>query len=284
MRMPTFYLSHGGGPWPYIDGPFRSSFALMEQALVDIPTQLPEAPRAVLVVSGHWERPEFTLASSAKPGMVYDYHGFPPHTYKVTYPAPGAPAMAERVATLLRDSGWPAVMDPARGYDHGTFSVLKPIYPGAEVPVLQMSLKNKLDANEHLAMGHALAPLREEGVLIIGSGMSYHNLNLLGPLGSAPSAVFDGWLRRTLLEYAPAERRQALIDWKSAPSAYTAHPRADHLLPLMVAAGAAGDEPATCIYGEVLWDHLHVSSFRFGSDRRPSGFDRLGSLGADTTA
>lgn len=277
MRMPTYFLSHGGGPWPYMDGPTRARFTLMEQALKDIPRQLPRPPKAVLVVSGHWEEDEFSVSASPAPGMVFDYYGFPEHTYRIRYAAPGSPELASRVQGLLQSAGWPARLDAQRGFDHGTFSMLQPMYPDADVPVVQLSMKSNMDPQEHLAVGQALAPLRGEGVLIVGSGQSYHNLRMWGPAGAQPAAAFDAWLRRSLLESSPEERREALIHWVQAPAARLAHPREDHLVPLMVAAGAAGDDPATCVYGEMFMGALAVSSFRFGEDRTPTGFDKLAS-------
>ncbi len=273
-RMPTFFLSHGGGPWPFIEGPRREPFRLLEQSLKDLPRQLPEPPRAVLVVSGHWEEPEFTVSSSPTPGMVYDYSGFPAELYRIRYPAPGSPELAERVRGLLAEAGWDARSDPQRGYDHGTFSMLKPIYPAADMPIVQLSLKSNLDPAEHFAAGQALAALRDEGILVIGSGFSYHNLRAMGAVGAPDAARFDTWLRRILLEAESRERRDALLHWEQAPSARAAHPREDHLIPLMVAVGAAGDDPATCIYGE-LFMGVAASSFRFGADRTLAGFDRL---------
>lgn len=274
-RQPVYFLSHGGGPWPYMGGPMRAHFALMERALRDIPRQLPEPPAAVLVVSGHWEEQEFTVSSSPQPGMVYDYYGFPPETYRIRYPAPGSPQLAARVQQLLGTAGWPVAADPARGFDHGTFSMMQPIYPDADVPVVQLSLKASMDPAEHLAAGRALAPLRDEGILIIGSGQSYHNLRLWSPAGAQPAAAFDAWLRRSLLGTTPAERNAALLAWQAAPAARAAHPREDHLIPLMAVAGAAGDDAATAIYGERFMGSLAVSSFRFGSDQAASGFDML---------
>jgi len=272
-RMPTYFLSHGGGPWPFLEGPMRASYRLLEQSLQDLPRQLPRPPRAVLVASGHWEEPEFTVSSGAEPGTVYDYYGFPAAMYRIRYPAPGSPELAERVRGLLAGAGWPARSDPQRGFDHGTFSMLKPIYPEAGVPIVQLSLKSSLDPAEHFAVGQALAPLRDEGILVIGSGFSYHNLRVMNPSGGPAAARFDAWLRRTLLESGPQDRRQALLDWEQAPSARDAHPREDHLIPLMVAAGAAGDDPATCVYGE-LFMGVAASSYRFGADRTPTGFDQ----------
>jgi aromatic ring-opening dioxygenase catalytic subunit (LigB family) len=274
-RQPTYYLSHGGGPWPYMHGPMRAHFALMERALQDIPRQLPQAPRAVLVISGHWEEAAFTVSSAPHPGMVYDYYGFPPETYRIRYPAPGSPPVAARVQQLLSQAGWPVHEDAERGFDHGTFSMLQPIYPQADVPVVQLSLKTNLDPQEHLAAGAALAPLRDEGVLIIGSGQSYHNLRLWNPAGAAPAAAFDAWLRKTLLQDDPEAVREGLVHWQQAPAARLAHPREDHLIPLMVAAGAAGDDPATAVFGERFMGSLAVSSFRFGGGRDASPFDQL---------
>jgi len=208
--------------------------------------------------------------------MVYDYYGFPEHLYSINYPAPGSRALAERVRSLLREHSWPVRLDPERGYDHGTFSLLQPIFPTADVPVVQLSLKRDFDAAEHLAAGRALARLRDAGVLIIGSGQSYYNLRQWSFDAPKGAALFDAWLRRTLLEASPQKRHEALAEWQSAPAARDAHPREDHLIPLMVAAGAAGDDPATAVYGELLRGAAS-SSFRFGEDRTPSGFDLLAS-------
>lgn len=283
MRLPTYFLSHGGGPWPYMDGAFRSHYAWLEQALMDIPSQLPAPPRAALVVSGHWEASQFTLSAAARPGMVYDYEGFPPYTYDVIYPAPGEPVLAKKVQALLQALGIPVHLDESRGYDHGTFSVLQPMYPEASLPVVQLSLKSSLDAHEHLAIGRALAPLRDEGILLVGSGMSYHNLRQLNERGAAPSAEFDHWLRHVLLDLDGAERWRALADWAEAPAARLAHPRADHLMPLMVVAGAAADEPASCVFGQHMYGRIRVSSFRFSVEPSPSRFDLLGRSDAGAT-
>jgi len=274
-RMPTYFLSHGGGPWPYMNGPMRKHFDLLEGSLQDIPRQLPRQPKAVLVVSGHWEETELHVSSAAFPGMVYDYHGFPPETYQIRYPAPGQPALAEQVRELLTQAGWPARLDPDRGYDHGTFSMMKPIYPDADVPIVQLSLKSSLDAAEHLAIGRALAPLRDQDVLIIGSGFSTHNLRERGPQMAAPSKAFDDWLRRAVTNPDPHARDEALEHWEQAPFARFNHPREEHLIPLMVAAGAAGSDPATPVYGELFMGFMTASSFRFSEDVRASRFDRL---------
>lgn len=274
-RMPAYFLSHGGGPWPYMEGPMRQRFGLLEASLQDIPGQLPRRPKAVLVVSGHWEEPEVTLSSGQSPGMVYDYYGFPPETYQIRYPAPGDPRLAERVRALLDEAGWPARLDPQRGYDHGTFSMMKPIYPQADVPIVQLSLKDSFDPAEHLAIGRALAPLRDDDILIIGSGFSSHNLRERGPQMAEPSRAFDTWLRRALMDPDPAARGEALKHWEQAPFARFNHPREEHLMPLMVVAGASEGDPVTPVYGELFGGYVVASSFRFSQDLRPSRFDRL---------
>ena len=264
-RLPTYFISHGGGPWPYVDE-MRRGLRGLEQSLQDMPRQIGVTPRAVLVISGHWEESAFTVMASPRPPMVYDYSGFPAHTYEVVYPAPGAPALADQVQNLIASAGLPARLDARRGFDHGTFSPLVVMYPQADVPVIQLSMKTSLDPAEHLALGRALAPLRDEGVLIVGSGLSYHNLRLFGPQGTAPSQAFDTWLQDTLVTSSPAERSARLLQWARAPSARIAHPREDHLIPLMVAVGAAEADPATCVYHEEgVYGGITVSSFRFDS-------------------
>ena len=263
-RLPTYFVSHGGGPWPWIPE-MAAAFKQLAASLADIPRQLPAPPRAVLLVTAHWEAPAFTLGAHPAPGMVYDYGGFPPHTYEIVYPAPGAPELARRVQALVQAAGLPVALDAQRGYDHGTFVPLAVMYPEAQVPVLQVSLRAGLDPAEHLAFGAALAPLRDEGVLIVGSGLSYHNLRAFGPAAKAPSQAFDAWLQDTMTATAPT-RHQNLIHWQQAPAARLCHPREEHLLPLMVAVGAAGSDPTTCVYHERdIFGGITASSFRFGA-------------------
>ena len=265
-RLPTYFVSHGGGPWPWLKKEFGAAYDKLEASLVDIPRQVGARPKAVLVVTSHWEADRFMVSSSSAPGMIYDYGGFPPHTYRVRYPAPGDPQLAARVAALLNEAGHPAALDPERGFDHGTFSMLYPVYPEADMPVVQLSLRRDLDPLAHIEAGRALAPLRDEGVLIIGSGLSFHNLRQFGAGGREASHGFDGWLNRTLLGLAPSDRTAALLRWQEAPSSRAAHPREEHLIPLMVAAGAAGSDAGHRIYHQTDFMHaITVSSYRFGS-------------------
>lgn len=264
--LPTFYLSHGAGPWPWMEGRLRSAHDGLAEALKKIPSRLALTPQFVLVISAHWEEQDFSIMAHAKPPMLYDYQGFPEHTYHIQYAAPGAPALAEQVHRLLSDSGIPVRLDAARGFDHGTYVPMSLLYPQANVPVIQLSLKYGLDPQAHLAVGRALTPLRDNGVLIIGSGSSSHNLRLQGtPEGVRAANSFDDWLQRTLVNSSPEKRTQALESWQTAPAARDAHPREEHLLPLMVAAGAAESEKGTCIYHEDMFLGTGaLSSFMFG--------------------
>jgi aromatic ring-opening dioxygenase catalytic subunit (LigB family) len=262
-RLPTYFISHGGGPWPWLPE-MRKMLANLETSLANMPKEIGETPKAILMISGHWEGPDFAVMSSAQPPMVYDYYGFPPFTYQIKYGAPGAPAVARRVAELLKAAGLPTHLDDKQGFDHGVFAPMQIIYPDANVPVLQVSLKNGYDPREHLALGRALAPLRDEGVLIVGSGLSYHNLRRMGAAAKEPSALFDAWLDDALMS-APARRTAQLIDWEQAPAARICHPEEDHLVPLMAAVGAAENDKATRVYHDTnVFGGVTASSYRFG--------------------
>lgn len=264
-RLPTYYLSHGGGPWPYMEDGMRRHFDKLESSLVAIRNDWGDAVRAVLVISGHWETAEFAVSSGAFPGMVFDYYGFPEHLYRIKYDAPGSPELAKRVRAMLQAGGFPCESDPERGFDHGTFSLMKPVYPNGEMPIVQLSIKQDFDPYAHFSIGRLLAPLRDEAVVIIGSGSSFHNLGLRGPAAIEPSRRFDDWMQETLLQCSTAERRQRVAGWMFAPDARIAHPREDHLIPLMVALGAAEEERAARIYHQAdFMGGWALSSFRFG--------------------
>ncbi len=262
-RLPTYFISHGGGPWPWLPD-MRKMLASLETSLANMPKEIGVTPKAILMVSGHWEEADFAVMASPAPDMVYDYGGFPEFTYKIKYAAPGAPAVAKRVAELLTAAGLPTHLDAARGFDHGVFAPMQVMYPEANVPLLQVAIRHGYDPDEHLALGRALAPLRDEGVLIVGSGLSYHNLRLFGPGAKAPSAAFDAWLDAALMS-APEVRVAALKQWEQAPSARICHPEEDHLIPLMTAVGAAETEKATRVYHDKnVFGGVTASSYRFG--------------------
>ncbi len=271
FKLPTYFVSHGGGPWPYMSGEFRSAMTQLEQSLLSMRRELGDVPKAALVVTGHWEERGLAVSSGEKPGMVYDYYGFPDYLYHVKYAAPGSPELARRVQDLLLAAGINARSDPARGFDHGTFSVMKPLYPEETLPIVQLSIDASFDPALHLRMGRALAPLRAEGVVIIGSGLSFHNLRLMrDSTGYEASRQFDAWLHSSLTEASSEKRADRLTHWRDAPAARIAHPREDHLLPLMTVVGAAWEEPGETTYHEqAFFGGLTVSSFRFGKPPAP---------------
>jgi aromatic ring-opening dioxygenase catalytic subunit (LigB family) len=263
-RVPVVFLPHGGGPWPFVEGlgdpKELDQLATYLRGLRALPKT---PPRAVLMISAHWEMPVPTVMTHAKPPMLFDYYGFPPESYQLTWPAPGAPELAKRVRALLEAAGQPTAEDAERGFDHGAFVPLKLTWPAADVPTLQLSLKRGLDPATHLAIGRALAPLRDEGVFIIGSGMTFHNMRAFNtPQGRPISETFDAWLQRSAT--APQPERDALLTrWDAAPSARQAHPREEHLLPLMVIAGAAGVDRGTVAYSAKLLG-VQLSAYHFG--------------------
>ncbi|MBX2882186.1 MAG: dioxygenase [Granulosicoccus sp.] len=244
----------------------KADYAKLADSLSALPGTLESEPDAILMVSAHWEEPTYSLTGNSAPPMIYDYFGFPEHTYQVSYPAPGNPELADRVNTLLNKKGIASRIDPDRGFDHGMYSPLAVIYPDAAMPVVQLSLKNNLDPQDHLALGAALQPLREENVLIIGSGLSYHNLSAFTASASAPSAEFDQWLTKTVTTLDSDARREALLRWEDAPAARFAHPKEEHLIPLMVAAGAAGDDSGKLAFHQSdFLGGISVSNYRFDS-------------------
>jgi len=260
--LPTVFAPHGGGPWPVL--PLRGSDPAETEALTAYMRSIADVPRprALLVVSAHWEAAEFTVNTGAAPGMLYDYGGFPPEAYRLQWPAPGAPDVAAEVRDLLADAHLDSREEPERGFDHGTFIPLMLAWPKADIPVVQVSLKRGLDPEAHLALGRALAPLRHRGVYIVGSGNSFHNLRAFfsdDPHAVAESERFDGWLAEAV---ASPDRDERLARWSEAPAARFCHPREEHLIPLMVAAGAASE------LGQVSWSGLafgkRVSAHRFG--------------------
>lgn len=263
---PSLYVPHGGGPCFFMEWPGNEHvWDNMAAMLRSIPQRVPQPPKAILLVSAHWEEAVFTFAGGQQPRLEYDYYGFPPHTYELTYHAPGAPQLAQQAAQRLRDAGIEAAVDSQASWDHGVFIPLKVAYPQEEVPVLAMSLKRGLNPAEHLAAGKALQALRDDNVLIIGSGLSYHNLRAFFSPSAADaqaSRQFDDWLAEAcaLNEQGRAEE---LSQWSSAPAARQVHPREEHLLPLMIIAGAGGADQGARFYAETLFGKA-VSAIGFG--------------------
>ena len=270
-RFPTFFIPHGGGPCFFLkpeDIPPRmpkGRWDPLAAYLRNIDTMVGRRPKAVVVVTAHWLTPRPTLGNGSNHKLLYDYYNFPDYTYQFDYPAKGAPDVAARAVELLATAGIAADLDDQRGIDHGVFVPLMLIYPDADVPIVPMSLQQNLRADEHRKIGAALAPLRDEDVLIVGSGMSFHNMRALmtGTLG--PQAEqFDQWLSLAA-QASSAVRSNALDHWQSAPGARDAHPvnGDEHLLPLMVAAGASDSDAGHKTFDDKTGG-TPLSGFTFG--------------------
>ncbi|QOD13882.1 dioxygenase [Psychrobacter sp. 28M-43] len=266
VSQPVLFIPHGAGPCFFMDWQPADTWHEMATFLKGISARLPERPKAILIISAHWQKTEFSITAGKQPDLIYDYYGFPEHTYNLTYPASGVPALAEQVSSLLIEAGVGNKQDAERGFDHGVFIPLKLMFPEADIPVVQLSLRHDLDPQAHLAAGQALASLRTEGVLIVGSGMSFHNMRGYGDTSfTEPSERFDEWLTNTVESADSDKRLTALTNWKNAPHALDSHPLGaeEHLLPLMIAVGAAGSDAGRKIYSEQVLK-TQISAFQFG--------------------
>lgn len=213
-------------------------------SLQDLAGRIPR-PSAILLISAHWEAPVATITNGELPELIYDYSGFPEAAYHIQYPCPGSPELADQLYDALRSANIQVNLNDYRGYDHGMFVPLKIMYPGADIPCIQLSLLDSLDSEQHLSLGQALQSVEWENLLVIGSGASFHNLNAFfshDPKLNEKNQQFMEWLRDTLSSelLSDAERRQQLAQWKNAPFAEYCHPREEHLLPLHVCYGMAG--------------------------------------------
>ena len=221
-KLPVIYLPHGGGPWHVLKKAVddREGYERLKYYLVELGERYKNSITSILVISAHWEESLPAIHFGQNPGMFYDYYGFPEFTYKLKWPAPGSPELAARVESLLNGAGIQTKRETERGYDHGAFVPLMLAFPEAKIPVAQLSLIRGLDPERHVTLGAALEPLRSEGVLIIGSGMSYHNMQGFfsgGPAVESASRRFDNWLAAAVSMPDPGQRRAALIEWKRAP-------------------------------------------------------------------
>jgi 4,5-DOPA dioxygenase extradiol len=259
-RWPTLFISHGAPTFAIDPGIAGPALTALGMALT--------RPKAVLVVSPHWMTREPRVATSAAPQTVHDFGGFPPALYQLNYPAPGHPAMAARAIEVLRAAGWAADADPQRGLDHGAWVPLLHLLPQADVPVFQVSLPARLDGARAYAFGQALAPLADEGVLIVGSGSLTHNLHEVRFDAADADAEdyareFSAWITQAVLTHDHTRLQQTMA---VAPHAQRAHPTPEHLWPLMVAAGAAGAAvPATRIEGGITHGVLAMDAYLFGA-------------------
>ncbi|MDH3763915.1 MAG: dioxygenase [Gammaproteobacteria bacterium] len=245
----SLFIPHGGGPLPLLGDPGHAG---MNRFLKAWPASIAK-PEAIVVISAHWEAPMVSITASAEPELLFDYSGFPPETYDYRYPAPGHPGLAQRLHGLLRQSGIEASLDHQRGYDHGLFVPLMLMYPEARIPCVQVSLAASLDAAEHIRIGNAMAGLKRENLLFLGSGFSFHNMQAFmrkrDDLIDPRNRQFESWLAQTCSDpdLDEAERERRLAEWEQAPHARYCHPREEHLLPLQVCYGV-GQGPAKTVF------------------------------------
>lgn len=261
QTMPTLFISHGA-----------PTFAMEPGKLGPLLTDLGQhmdRPKAIVMVSPHWMTPTVRVTTSMQPATIHDFGGFPDALYEIEYPAPGAPDVATHVTDVLRHAGWQVTEDAQRGLDHGAWVPLTYLYPEADVPVIQVSMPIRLDARSAYALGQSLASLRTEGIMVIASGSMTHNLYEFRT-GHAEEAQyakeFAGWINDTVT----AKDHTRLIDaLEIAPHARRAHPTAEHFLPLLVAAGAAGTtDDVTLLDGGITHGVLSMDSFVFGLPER----------------
>lgn len=230
--LPVIFLSHGAPDLPIRDG-------AATQFLRSLHQRFPK-PKAILVISAHWYSDEPTVSAAAYPHTIHDFSGFPPALYELNYPAPGAPELADRILTLLAQAGFSVQIDSARGFDHGTWTLMILAYPAADIPVVQLSIQRYRDVTYHRQLGQALKVLRQEGVLIVGSGSATHNLHAFSDSYDAAPPFwvkqFDEWLAQTIAQ----QDWHRLMQYRQiAPYARENHPTEEHLLPLFVALGAS---------------------------------------------
>lgn len=260
-RASVLYVPHSGGPMPLLGDPSHHDLI---HFLKSLQSELQQA-KAVLVITAHWETKTPAITAQQNPELVYDYYGFPPEAYQIQYPASGSPELAKTIAELLNEKGLTTQLETHRGYDHGTFVPLKLMLPNPAIPVLQMSLLASLDPAMHIRIGQALSSLREQGVAIVGSGMSFHNMHaFFSPTSESlrKSEVFNDWLVNCLTHESLSfhEREYLLVNWRDAPEAQFCHPREEHLLPLMVCFGAANPQIAATNFSSELLN-ARVSGF-----------------------
>lgn len=244
-KQPVLFVSHGGGPLPLLGDPSHDDMVRRFRNIREyFHTQVPK-PDAIVYISAHWEASPLAITAAPVPELYYDYYNFPDEAYTFKYPVPGAPELASRLQRSLVEAGIPVELDQKRGLDHGVFIPGLLLFSEADVPTLQLSLHPELDPSFHLALGQQLEALREKNVLIVGSGFSFHNMReFFRPSdvdADAKNLAFEEWLEETLQLADQEARKQRLIDWENAPHARFCHPREEHLLPLHVCVGAAGD-------------------------------------------
>lgn len=235
--------------------------------LQGIPSSLTEKPNCILIISAHWEEHVPTLLSPKDNvhTLLFDYYGFPAHTYDIEYGAPTVRSeMLSKISNNIRSRGFTVETNSKRGLDHGVFIPMRLLYPNADIPIVQLSLLSSLEPEEHIKLGEAISSLRQEGVLILGSGMSYHNLRkfMTKTVDDKPNKIFEDWIAHSV-QLIGEERRERLRNWEKASGARDCHPREEHLLPLFVCAGAAMEEKGRVVFSDSIMG-AKVSAIQFG--------------------
>ena len=253
MGHEAIFVSHGGGPMPILGDPQHKELV---NSLQSLPLKL-QRPDYIVVCSAHWETQKISITSAAKPDLLYDYYGFPDDSYRLQYPCPGAPDLANDIADLLSQHGMEVELDEQRGLDHGVFIPLMLMYPNADIPVLQISLRKSLDPNAHLQLGKALSSLSTSNILFVGSGFSFHNMRCFFSSDDRmfeANRQFEDWLTKTLCseDLTSEDREKQLLQWDTAPGARLCHPREEHLLPLHVCFGITQSRADLSIQTRVL--------------------------------
>ena len=234
------FISHGGGPLPLLGDPNHTEMVL---ALKDLVKTFPR-PKAIIVISAHWETNAPTISSTLEPSLIYDYYGFPPESYQIQYPCSGDPTLAQQIYDRLGENDIEANFDEGRGLDHGVFVPLKLMYPEADIPVVQLSLLNTFDPLQHIKIGAALKEMHQRYVLIVGSGFTFHNMRAFFSADENArhlNEAFENWLEDTCMNVnlSESERLDLLVNWRHTPGAHFCHPREEHLIPLHVCYGAS---------------------------------------------
>ena len=253
MTSEVLYIPHGGGPMPLLPESRQQPLSLFLQGLGDKLRK----PDAIVVLSAHWEADPVQITSASSPELYFDYYGFPPETYEYQYPCPGHPQLAQQIADHLNNRKIQVKLDAERGLDHGVFVPLMLMYPQADIPVIQISLRPDLDAGFHVALGTALSDFEFDNLLWLGSGFSFHNMKaLMSKRDDSPDALnqaFEDWLAETLSaeNLSIEDRTKRLAEWQQAPGGLYCHPREEHLLPLHICFGLGQGAATNWFDGQV---------------------------------
>lgn len=262
---PAIFVNHGGGPMPLLGDKDHAGLTNFLRDEVKKHLNLEEV-KAIILVTAHWEENVVTISSGKHHNLYFDYYGFPPESYKYRYDAPGHPELAERIQEVLKKEGIKSNLDSKRGWDHGVFVPMMLINPAANVPIIQISVLSNQDPEQHYKLGEVLFQFRKEGIAILGSGMSYHNMREFMYDRQRSSVVnqdFDDYLNKVCTAESEDVRKEGLVAWREQKGATEAHPMnaAEHFMPLIVIAGAGGPKPGERIFNWDMSGTFRLSAF-----------------------